>query len=178
MRCFVSVVLCALSVSAASAYGQKGVAPLQVSAGTVVSFYSQTRLHPGAGNALDELPKGSLLKVRMLEAIDSNVDRDGLEFHGVLAAPIISGNELIVHADAEVHGLLVLLRSRNHPEGFRYDLLLTNISENGKSYELTASLSPSFFETAATPVEHSPAAEPGSARPPAANLAKTPTTKN
>jgi hypothetical protein len=178
MRYFVRVMLCALSVSAASAYGQKDIAPVQVPAGTVVTFYSQTRLNPGAGNALDELPKGSVLKVRMLEAIDSNVDRDGREFRGVLAAPIMSGNAVVVHADAEVHGLLVLLRSRNHPEGFRYELLITTIHESGKSYELTASLNPSFVDPAASPIEHSPDPEAGSLKPPAANLAKTPATKN
>src|SRR2546430_3677586 len=29
-------------------------------------------------------------------------------------------SEVVIHADAEVRGLFALLRSRNHPDGFRY----------------------------------------------------------
>jgi hypothetical protein len=43
-----------------------------------------------------------------------------------------------------VRGLLVLLRSRTHPEGFRYELLLTGINVNGKMQDLTAILNPTF----------------------------------
>jgi hypothetical protein len=138
--------LCLMSMSAA--YGQNaGIQPVLVSAGTIGTFYSQTRLNPVAGNALDELPKGTILKVRVLEAIDSNVDRDGLQFRGALVTALIAGHEVIVHAEAQAHGLLLLLRSRNHPDGFRYELLITSIDVNGKYYELTASLNPSFFNS-------------------------------
>jgi hypothetical protein len=179
MRSFLPVVLCAICVSASSARGQNTeIQPVHVSAGTVVTFYSQTRLNPNSENVLDELPKGTALKVRVLDAIDSSVDHDGLEFRGALLTPIISGNTTIVHADAEVSGLLVLLRSRSHPEGFRYELLITSISENGKSYELTASLNPSIFD-AAKPHAPSPSAEPsGNDKVPAANLTKVPLNKN
>lgn len=150
MRRFLPVVLCTLSVCAAPAYCQAdAIQPLQLPAGAVVTFYSQTRLNPDSGNALDELPKGTALRVRMLERIDSTVDPDGFEFRGVLLTPLQSGNTLLVRPDAEVHGLFVLLRSRNHPQGFRYELLITSITENGKSYELTASLRPSFVDAAA-----------------------------
>ncbi len=59
---------------------------------------------------------------------------------------LISGDEVVVHSDAEVHGLLALLRSRNHPEGFRYDLMITSLVDHGKSYTLTATLDSSFFD--------------------------------
>jgi hypothetical protein len=155
MRGFLPGILCAITICASSAYGQgTEVQPLHATAGTVLTFYSQTRLKPGDGNVLDALPKGTEVKVKLLESIDSRVGRDGLEFRGVLNAPLTSGNEVIVHADAEVHGLLVLLRSRNHPDGFRYELLITNITENGKTYNLTAALSPSFFDAPA-PVQSS-----------------------
>jgi hypothetical protein len=160
MRGFLPVVLCAMGVCAGSAYGQATeIPPLHATAGTVLTFYSQTRLKPADGNALDGLPKGTEVKVKLLESIDSRVGRDGLEFRGVLNAPLTSGNEVIVHADAEVHGLLVLLRSRNHPDGFRYELLITSITENGKTYDLTAALSPSFFDAPA-PVQSSATEEP------------------
>jgi hypothetical protein len=173
MRGFVTLALCAISVS--GAYGQSsGIQPVQVSAGAVVSFYSQTRLNPESRNVLDDLPKRTVLKVRLLDAIDSNVDRDGLEFRGSLMTPLAAGNEVIVHAEAEVHGLLVLLRSRNHPDGFRYELLITSISDNGKSYELTASLNPSFLDAASTRGSH-PVAEAGeTAKEPVANTVKLP----
>lgn len=147
MRGFLLVVLCTMSVCAASANGQSaGIAPIRADAEAVLTFYSQTRLNPGARNILDALPKGTELKIKLLESIDSEVDHDGLEFRGVLIAPLSAGNEVIVHADAEVRGLLVLLRSGKHPEGFRYELLITSITENGKTYQLTASLAPSFLD--------------------------------
>lgn len=176
MRSFISVVLCAVSVSAAGAYGQStAVPPLQIAAGTVVTFYSQTRLHPGAGNALDELRKGTVLKVKLLETVDSNVDHDGLEFRGSLATPLQSGTEIFLHADAEVRGLLVLLRNRNHPDGFRYELLITKVSENGKSFDLTASLNPSFFDGPGPRASNEP---PANEKEVAAPVARIPTNKN
>jgi hypothetical protein len=51
-----------------------------------------------------------------------------------------------------VRGLLVLLRSKTHPEGFRYELLITRLIDHGKSYDLTASLNPSFLDPAVQPV--------------------------
>jgi hypothetical protein len=144
-----SVVLCTLAVCTVPVFAQPAnLEPVQAAAGTVLTFYLQTRLNPTAVNALDELPKGTALRVRLLNSIDSKVDRDGTSFRAVLVSPLVAANnEVIVHADAEVRGLFVLLRSRNHPEGFRYELLLISVMENGKSYDLTASLNPSFWDT-------------------------------
>lgn len=180
MRSFALAFLCAMSVCTASTYGQStGVPPLQVVAGTVVTFYSQTRLHPGAGNALDALPRGTTLKVKLLETINSNVDHDGLEFRGALVTPLQFGNEVIVHSDAEVHGLLVLLRSRNHPEGFRYELVVTSVNENGKCFEMTASLNPSFFDEAASHAAPPASNETsGNDREPATHVARVNSNKN
>jgi hypothetical protein len=82
----------------------------------------------------------------MLDSIDSTVNRDGSPFRGSIVSPLISGDQVVVHSDAEVHGLLALLRSRSHPEGFRYELLITGLVDHGKSYTLTASLDSSFFD--------------------------------
>jgi len=41
------------------------------------------------------------------------------------------GDGVVIHSEAEVRGLLVLLRSKNHPNGFRYELLLTELSDQG-----------------------------------------------
>jgi len=91
----------------------------------------------------------------MLDSVDSATDRDGAEFHGTLAAPLALGGEVIIRSEAEVRGLLVLLRSKSHPEGFRYELLVTGLTDRGKSYDLTASLNPSFVDPAAQPAADS-----------------------
>jgi hypothetical protein len=143
-----SVVLCMLALCATPVFARSSnLEPIHAAAGTVLTFYLQTRLNPTAANVLDALPKGTVLRVRLLDSIDSSVDRDGASFRAALVSPVVSANnEIIVHADAEVKGLFVLLRSRNHPEGFRYELLLTSVTENGKSFDLTASLNPSFSD--------------------------------
>jgi hypothetical protein len=107
---------------------------------------------------LDALPKGTVLEVRILDSIDSDYDRDGTEFRGTLVTPLVSEGEVIVHSEAEVRGLLVLLRSRSHPDGFRYELLVTGLTDRGKSYDLTASLNPSFLDSGAQPASASKSA--------------------
>ena len=124
--------------------------PVHVPAGTVLTFYLQTRLNPADGNVIDLLPKGTVLSIRVLDAIDSDVTRDGAQFRGVVVAPVVSKDEVVIHADAAVRGLFALLRSRNHPDGFRYELLITGIADGGKLFQLTASLNPSFQDPAQT----------------------------
>jgi hypothetical protein len=159
MRPFAVAVPCLLTVFAITAHGQNPtVAPLRVAAGTVLKFHVQTRLTPAAGDALDALPKGTVLQVRMLDSIDSGTDPDGTEFHASLAAPLVSGGRVIVGTEAEVRGLLALLRSRSHPEGFRYELLVTGLTDRGKSYDLTASLNPSFRDPGTPPESSSKSA--------------------
>src|SRR5258708_17783 len=156
MRRSFAAVLCLVSLLATTICAQTStVAPIRAAAGTVLKFHLQTRLNPKAGDALNALPKGTVLEVRMLDSIDSAADRDGTEFHGALAAPLVLGGETIIRSEAEVHGLLVLLRSKSHPEGFRYELLVTGLTDRGKSYDLTASLNPSFLDPAAQPAADS-----------------------
>lgn len=153
---FLVGVLCFLTLISSSARGQNpSIAPIRVAAGTVLEFHVQTRLHPSGGDALDTLPKGTVLQVRMLDAVDSAVDPDGAEFHGSIMTPLVLGGEVVVHSDAEVRVLLVLLRSKSHPDGFRYELLVTRLTDHGKSYDLTASLNPSFLDPAAQPASGS-----------------------
>ena len=152
MRHSFAAVLCSINLLASAAPAQSpDVAPIRVTAGTVLKFHLQTRLTPTAEDALDALPKGTVLQVRMLGTIDSATDRDGTEFRGTLAAPLLLGSEVIIPADAEARGLLVLLRSKSHPDGFRYELLLTGLTDRGKSYDLTASLNPSFLDSGDPP---------------------------
>jgi len=144
-------VLCASLLSFPVLAQSPGVPPMHIPAGTVLTFYSQTRLNPEAGNPLDGLAKGTLLQVRLVEAIDSNVEADGAAFHGILEKPVVDQhNVALVGEHADVRGVLALLRSRNHPEGFRYELLLTGINVNGKVQDLTAILNRTFFDAPKT----------------------------
>jgi hypothetical protein len=146
------VILCLVSMFACVAQAQSFVIqPVLVASGTILTFYSQTRMHANTSEPTDSLPKGTVLRVKMLGPVDSTVDHDGTEFRGVIVSPVVSGTETIVHPDAEVRGILVLLRSKNHPDGFRYELMVTRVTDHGKSYDLTASLSESFFDVPGQP---------------------------
>jgi hypothetical protein len=158
MRRFLAGVLCFIGVLATPARGQNSsIEPIHVAAGTILTFHLQTRLNPTGGDALDVLPRGTLLQVKMLDSIDSGVNRDGSAFHGSIVSSLVSGGVVLVHSEAEVRGLLALLRSRSHPEGFRYELLITGLTESGKFYALTASLNPSFFDGSRQPISASKA---------------------
>ncbi len=156
------VLLCFLGVFARVAQGQtqtEAIEPVHITAGTVLTFYLQTRLHPANQNATDELPRGTILRVKMLDPINSGVDHDGSQFRGVVISSVVSGDEVIVHPEAEVRGILVLLRSRGHPNGFRYELMVTSVNDHGKSLNLTASLNSSFFDGGSQPAPPTKAGE-------------------
>ena len=142
------VVLCIAAMLAKPIHSQtSSLEPIHVSQGAVLTFHLQTRLNPGTGNDFDILPSGTVLRVKILNTIDSAADRDGSEFHGVVVSPVLAGKVTVLHADAEVRGIFALLRSRTHPEGFRYELLITGVNDRGKNYDITASLNTSFRET-------------------------------
>lgn len=156
MHRYAVAVLCFATLLTSSVIGQKiNPEPVHMAAGTVLAFHLQTRLRATDENETDHLPKGTVILVKLLDSIDSNLDHDGAEFRGSVVTSIVSGNEVVVHAESEVRGLFVLLRSRTHPEGFRYELLVTTIRDHDRSLELTASLSTSFYDgsaqTAAVP---------------------------
>jgi len=146
------VVLCFTALLTRAADAQKfSPEPVHVVAGTVLAFHLQTRLQAATGNETDLLPKGTVMMIKVLDTIDSSVDHDGTEFRGVLVNPIVSGNETVVHAESEVRGLFVLLRSKTHPDGFRYELLITSIKDGDKSLDVTASVNSSFVDQSAQP---------------------------
>jgi hypothetical protein len=146
------LVLCIAAMLAKPLHSQTStLGPIRVVAGTVLTFHLQTRLNPGTGNDVDVLPSGTVLRVKILDSIDSAVDRDGAEFRGVVVSPVLAGKTTVLHGNSEVRGIFALLRSRNHPEGFRYELLITGVNDRGKNYALTASLNTSFRETSEQP---------------------------
>lgn len=145
------IVLAALSLFAALAITTNGQAfriePVRVSAGTVLTFYLHARLSASGGDGVDGLPKGTLLRVKMIDSIDSTVNGDGTEFRGTVVSGLTSSGEVVIHPDSEVRGIMALLRSRSHPDGFRYELLITRLTDHGKSYVLAASLKPSLADS-------------------------------
>jgi hypothetical protein len=149
---FVAVLLlCAAATSVVQAQNQS-IKPMRVPAGSVLTFYLQTRLNSSdSRNAVDLLPRGTQLAVKILEPIDSATNRDGSEFRGFVTVPVASPAGVVIHADAEVKGLFALLRSKSHPDGFRYELLITEINDSGRSFRLTASLNASFLDVPGQP---------------------------
>jgi hypothetical protein len=142
-----AVILCVFGVFAGSADCQASrIEPLRISAGTILTFHLQNRLRTAADDAMGNLPEGTVFKVKMLDSIDTSVNHDGSAFRGSIVGPVVYQNLVVVQSEAGVQGLLALLRSKSHPEGFRYELLVTGITQGGKSYALTASLSPSLFD--------------------------------
>ena len=174
MHRFGVLFLCAASVLAGAVRGQNAnIEPLHAQLGAVLTFHLQTRLNPTDRNEMDVLPRGTVIRVKMLNGVDSGVDRDGSAFHGEVVDSVSAGDKIIVHSESEVRGILVLLRSKNHPEGFRYELLVTSVTDHAKTYDMTASLNPSFFDAAApsTPVSKADAQrEPGANGTGATNL--------
>jgi len=151
---FLAVILLAASVFAGHTSAQvssSNLEPIRVHAGTVLAFHLQTRLRHNTSDPLDALPQGTTFHVKMLNPVDSTADRDGSEFHGTVVSDLSLGDGVVIHADSEVRGILVLLRSKNHPDGFRYELLVTELSDHGKSYPLTASLNTSFYDAGPQP---------------------------
>ena len=171
IRRFLVCLVCLSALSAAARGQGPGLKPLQIPSGETLTFYLQTRLAPADGNVIDQLPKGTILKVKLSEAIDSEKDHDGQRFRGMIVTSIQSSSGVVIHAEAEVQGLFVLLRSRNHPDGFRYELLITSVRDGEKNFELTASLNPSFMDSGSGP--SSPADSAGAASTSPAPAAQT-----
>jgi hypothetical protein len=154
MSRFLALALCTIGVFAISSPAQVSsstIAPIRIPAGSILAFHLQTRLRHTEADPLDALPQGTVFHVKMLTSIDSNADRDGSEFRGFVVSDLSLGDGVVIHSHADVRGLLVLLRSKNHPDGFRYELLLTELTDQGKSYPLTASLNASFFDADSQP---------------------------
>ena len=148
MKRIALVAVCLVGPLATTTHGQAfRIEQVRASAGAVLTFYLHARLDATNGDSVDSLPKGTLLRVKMLDSIDSAINADGTEFHGIVVSGLASSGEVVIHPDSEVRGILALLRSRSHPEGFRYELLVTSLTDHGKSYTLTASLNPSLADS-------------------------------
>jgi len=161
MHRFAAVFLCTLCGFTVAARGQNTkLEAVRAPLGTVLTFHLQTRMNPADPNEMDVLPRGTAIRVKMLSGVDSTVDRDGSEFRGETVEAVFADGKVILHPESEVRGILALLRSRNHPEGFRYELLVTSVTDHAKTYDLTASLNPSFVDAVASAPAASKPEEP------------------
>src|SRR5205807_7820153 len=97
MKRIVPAALSFLAALTIATYGQAfKVGPVRVSAGTVLTFYLHARLNTTNGDGVDGLPKGTLLRVKMLDCIDSAVNGDGTEFHGTVVSGLASSREIVI----------------------------------------------------------------------------------
>src|SRR5207245_9283865 len=84
-----------------------------------------------------EIPAGTLVTVRTIDAIDSAKNRTGEVFKTSLDAPIVIDNEVVVSAGADVYMKLVESRSAGHIAGrSELALELVRMVFQGKSYKL------------------------------------------
>src|SRR5258708_37411191 len=117
MHRFAAVILCSVCVFAGTARGQSAsIEPIHAQLGAVLTFHLQTRLNPTDRNEMDVLPPGTAIRVKMLNGVDSSVDRDGSEFHGEVVGSGSAGRKVIPQSGSQVRGILVLLRMKSHPD--------------------------------------------------------------
>lgn len=83
------------------------------------------------------VPEGTLISIRMVDAIDSARSQAGDTFRATLEKPIMIDNRVVFPRYADVEGQVVDVASAGHFTG-RSDvaLVLTRLTANGRSYEL------------------------------------------
>ena len=83
---------------------------------------------------------GSVLSVRLLESVNSDLNQPGDKFVASLASPVMVGNRVVIPAEAGLQGKIVEVRSAGRFTG-RSSLVLelTRLAYNGKSYQLRTS---------------------------------------
>ena len=83
------------------------------------------------------VPDGSMLSVRLLESVSSDVNQQGDKFIASLASPLMVGGRVVIPAEAGLQGKVVEVQSSGRFTG-RSSLVLelTGVTYNGKSYQL------------------------------------------
>ena len=86
------------------------------------------------------VPYGSVLSVRLLESVNSDLNQPGDKFVASLASPVMVGDRVVIPAEAGLQGKIVEVRSAGRFTG-RSSLVLelTRLAYNGKSYQLRTS---------------------------------------
>jgi len=85
------------------------------------------------------VPQGTLLSIRLVDAIDSERAKDGDTFHGTLEAPVTIGDTIVIPKYADVEGQVVQAKSAAHFAGqSELTLELTRLQAGDKSYSITS----------------------------------------
>jgi hypothetical protein len=85
------------------------------------------------------VPAGTSIRIRMIDSVDSAVDRVGQRFHTSLEAPIVVGNEVIVPKGADVVVKLTEASQAGRIQGqSQLQLALDHLQFQGKSYPLSS----------------------------------------
>jgi len=85
------------------------------------------------------VPAGTPIRIRMIDSVDSAVDRVGQRFHTSLEAPIVIGNEVIVPKGADVVVKLTEASQAGKIQGqSQLQLALDHLLFQGKSYPLNS----------------------------------------
>lgn len=89
-----------------------------------------------------EIASGTTIRVRMIDRVDSEVNRTGEVFHASLEAPILVNNEVAVPKGADVYVRLASAKSAGHMAGrSELHLELVKLDYAGRSYSLVSSTS-------------------------------------
>ena len=87
-----------------------------------------------------EIPAGTTLTVRMIDAVDSSVNNPGEIFHGSLENPIVIGDDIVVSKGADVYTRLSAASSAGKFAGkSELHLELIKLESRGRSYPLVSS---------------------------------------
>lgn len=86
-----------------------------------------------------EIPAGTMLTIRMIDGIDSSVNRTGEIFKASLDAPVVVDNEVVITRGADVFVRLAEASSAGHVSGrSELQLELVKLEYQGKSYTLAS----------------------------------------
>ncbi|MGA7191384.1 MAG: BON domain-containing protein, partial [Candidatus Acidiferrales bacterium] len=85
------------------------------------------------------IPASSTVSIRMIDGIDSSVNRSGEIFHASLEAPLVVGDSVVVPRGADVYVRLTSASSAGHLKGkSELHLELLKMDFQGRSYDLAS----------------------------------------
>jgi hypothetical protein len=86
-----------------------------------------------------EVPSGTVISVRMIDSIDSSVNRAGEEFAASLEAPVVVGDKVVIPRGADARVRLNQVSSAGHVQGrSELQLELVSLTSNGTTYNVTS----------------------------------------
>lgn len=87
------------------------------------------------------LPAGTVITVRMIDAIDSSHNQPGQDFAASIAAPVVVGSRVIISQGSDARVQLVRSSSAGHMKGqSELAVELVALTANGTSYQVRSSL--------------------------------------